>query len=110
MKPPDTHIAAGPDVLVEMVNANMTVWSKAGTRLGTGVDLNVFYNVPAGYGITDPRVLYDRSSGRFIASAVAIADTPTNNSWNSYVYVAGSPTAGPNGAWGQQGLKATPAG
>jgi len=109
MEPPDTQIAAGPDVLVEMVNANMTVWSKAGTRLGTGVDLNVFYNVPAGYGITDPRVLYDRSSGRFIASAVAIADTLTNNSWNSYVYVAVSQTSDPTGTWAKQALKSTSA-
>jgi IPT/TIG domain len=108
MEPPDTQIAAGPNVLVEMVNANMTVWSKTGARLA-GVDLNVFYGAPAGYGVTDPRVLYDRNSGRFIASAVAIADTLANNSWNSLVYVAVSQTSDPTGTWAKQALKSTSA-
>ena len=108
IEPPDTQIAAGPDVLVEMVNANLTVWSKTGTRLAQA-DLNAFYGAPAGYGVTDPRVLYDRNSGRFIASAVAIADTQANNSWNSFVYVAVSQTSDPRGTWAKQALKSTSA-
>lgn len=103
IEPPDTQVAAGPDVVVEMVNANMTVWSKSGTML-VGADLNTFYNVPVGFSITDPRVLYDRGSGRFIASALAY-----DSSWNSYVYLAVSRTSDPTGAWAKQVVRSTAA-
>jgi hypothetical protein len=103
LEPPDTQIAVGPDTVVEMVNANMSVWSKYGKRTYY-IDLNTFYGVPAGYLITDPRVLYDKSSGRFIASAVAIT-----NSWNSNVYLAVSQSSDPTGTWTRQGLKTTSA-
>src|SRR2546425_7170008 len=65
-EPPDTQIAVGPSVVVETVNSNMSVWSKSGVRQSIPVDLNFFYAVPAGFGVTDARILYDAQSQRFI--------------------------------------------
>ena len=70
-EPPDTQLAVGPSVVVETVNSNMSVWSKGGVRQSI-TDLNLFYAIPAGYGITDARILYDAQSQRFIQTAVAI--------------------------------------
>jgi hypothetical protein len=108
IEPSDTQVAAGPSVVVEMVNANMSVWSKSGTRLAA-VDLNLFYGVSAPLTITDPRVLYDQSSGRFIASAVAIDTATTSDTWNSNVYLAVSQSSDPTGTWAKQALKITSA-
>jgi hypothetical protein len=93
IEPPDTQIAAGPTSLAEMVNDNLSVWSKAGARLAL-VDLNTFYNVPSGFSISDPRVVYDASSGRFLASAFAL-----NTSDDSNLYLAVSNTSDPTGTW-----------
>jgi len=92
-EPPDTQIAAGPDQVVELVNSNMTTWTKTGTRL-TITDLNAFYAVSPGFSITDPRVLYDAPSGRFIATAFAL-----DASLDSRVYLAVSQTSDPGGVW-----------
>src|SRR2546425_7550797 len=71
-EPPDTQLAVGPSVVVETVNSNLSVWSKSGVRQSI-VDLNHFYPVPTGFGVTDARILYDAQSQRFIQTAVAIA-------------------------------------
>src|SRR5438105_3808230 len=94
IEPPDTQVAAGPTSIVEMVNANMSIWSKSGAQLVPLVDLNAFYGIPGGYGISDPRVVYDASSSRFLASAFALN---VNN--DSNVYVAVSNTSDPTGTW-----------
>jgi hypothetical protein len=62
----------------------------------------VFYGVPTGYSLQDPRVLYDQSSGRFIASAVAIA-----SNWSSNLYLAMSQSSDPTGLWAVQSLGGT---
>src|SRR5207253_4071428 len=64
IEPPDTQVAAGPTSVVEMVNANMSIWSKSGAQLAPRVDLNAFYGLPGGSGISDPRVVYDRHTTR----------------------------------------------
>ncbi|MGH7776339.1 MAG: hypothetical protein ACREPI_04075, partial [Candidatus Dormibacterales bacterium] len=63
--PPDTQMAAGPNYLVEALNASLSIWTKAGAPVGTPSDLNTFFAVPTGYHFTDPRVLYDALSGRW---------------------------------------------
>ena len=94
-EPPDPQIAAGPDSLLEMVNASGAVWSKSGilTKL---FDLNSFYGVPLtnGFFFSDPRVLYDRTSSRFVASGMAF-----NEAQGGFAYVAMSQTSDPSGSW-----------
>jgi hypothetical protein len=107
IEPPDTNIAAGPTAVVETVNANMSMWSKTGTRL-QAVDLNSFYNVPVNYAITDARVLYDPISRRFITSAVAIDVNPSDaNVYSSLMLVGASASSDPTGTWYRYGLKQT---
>lgn len=100
-EPPDTQIAAGPDKLVEMVNNNMTTWSKSGTRLSL-TDLKTFWSVPTGFSVTDPRVLFDAGSGRFIAVIFAM-----DNAFDSKIYLAVSQTSDPDGLWSRWVLKST---
>src|SRR2546428_113421 len=92
VEPPDTQIAVGPTAVVEMVNSNISTWSKAGVRQ-TFADLNAFYAVPAGYSLVEPRLLYDLQSGRFFATATA-----ADSAFNSIVYVAVSQDSNPT-AW-----------
>ena len=101
VEPPDTQIAVGPDKVIEMVNNTVTTWSKAGAQLSL-TNLFTFFPVPAGFSVTDPRVLYDAASGRFIATAFAI--DPASD---SQVYLAVSQTSDPGGAWSEWVVKST---
>lgn len=95
LEPPDTQIAVGPTYLVEAVNDSLSVWSKGvSNALVTYADLNVFFPVPSGYSFSDPRLLYDAPSGRFILSGFsfdALNDSQT--------YLAVSATSDPTGSW-----------
>ena len=93
--PPDTMGAAGPNHLMTMLNSQVRIQSKAGGTIST-VSLPTFWT--AGTGLTgdpfDPRVIYDASSGRWIASAGANA-----NDRSAAVWFAISATSDPTGAW-----------
>ena len=96
-EPPDTQIAAGPDVLVEATNASLTVWSKAGVLIAAA-DLNALFGVPAGYFFSDPRVVYDSASGRWFLAGLAFSAS-TNAS-----LLAISGTSDPSASWLTYGL------
>jgi len=90
--PPDPQVAAGPGFVVEMVNLAERVWrTDAGApQLAQTIPLSVLYGTGAD-GLTDPRILWDASSGRWFAS---ISDED-----QSSVMLAVSDTADPTGAW-----------
>jgi len=58
-QPPDTQLAAGPTSIAEANNSVLSVWSKSGS-LVMSADLNVFFAIPAGYHLGDPRILYEQ--------------------------------------------------
>ena len=91
LQPPDTQLAAGPGAVLEMVNDTASVWSKTGTLLADA-DLNVFFGVPGTQSFSDPRVLYDTSSGRWFVSGFSF-----DNSFNSRAYLAVSASSDPLG-------------
>lgn len=91
--PPDTQVAAGPAAVVEMVNSSAYTWSREGSLISS-TDLNRFFGVPSGYLFTDPRVLYDATSGRWVASGASI-----DAFGDSQVYVAVSETSDPSVPW-----------
>jgi hypothetical protein len=91
--PPDTQVAVGPNHVVAPVNAVISVWSKTGIPLAAA-DLNVFYTVPSGYFVSDPKVAYDAATDRWFLSGVAF-----DNANNSIVYLAISQTADPTGLY-----------
>ena len=70
-EPADPHIAAGPDHLITVVNVQIKFWNKDGDNLQT-THLNDFFGVPGGEpGTFDPKVIYDKDSGRFFVLALA---------------------------------------
>jgi len=77
VQPPDTQLAAGPVYLVEAVNDTLAVFTRSGALHAPLTDLNAFFArlrpdaLPAGFAISDPRVVYDRGSGRWFLSVTA---------------------------------------
>lgn len=64
--PPDPIVAAGPDHVIGMVNSAFRVWDKNGTLLEVR-DLNTWYaNVASPVGFSDPQILYDHFTDRWI--------------------------------------------
>ena len=93
VQPPDTQLAAGPTMLAEATNSTLSEWSKSGSLLDS-TDLNVFFHLPAGFALTDPRILYDAASGRWLLSGFAF-----DSAHDSKLYVAISATSDPSALW-----------
>ncbi|MGH7862975.1 MAG: hypothetical protein ACREOS_12140, partial [Candidatus Dormibacteraceae bacterium] len=83
----------GPNYLVEAVNSSMSIWTKDGA-LVSAQDLNLFFLVLSGYGFSDPRVLYDSITSRWLLSGFAF-----NPAGDSVAYLALSASPDPTGAW-----------
>ncbi|HEX9340467.1 MAG TPA: hypothetical protein VF992_04775 [Thermoplasmata archaeon] len=95
--PPDVQVAAGPNHVVEMVNALGRIWTKQGTVLET-FTLHTFFGVASTDFISDPKVRFDGSGGRWFATIadvttasilleVSTSDDPTST-WNPYAFLA----------------------
>jgi hypothetical protein len=98
--PPDTMGAAGPVHLVTILNSSFAVFLKATGALLNHVSMPSFWASldPATDNASrlafDPKVLYDTSSGRFVAITLSANDAPP-----SWIFIAVSPPSGPLGAW-----------
>ncbi|HSH15282.1 MAG TPA: DUF11 domain-containing protein, partial [Verrucomicrobiae bacterium] len=100
--PPDTMGAVGPDHFVVVINGSVAVFEKSdGTRV-SHVSLDSFFtstfdsvNYPRN-GAFDPRVLFDRASGRWIASALERGEVSRAD---NHVILAVSQTSDPTGGW-----------
>jgi len=67
--PPDTTGAVGPTQVATALNGRIKFFDKAGTQQFSAT-LNAFFaSIPAGGNAFDPRVEYDRLSGRWFVSA-----------------------------------------
>jgi hypothetical protein len=91
-EPPDVQVAAGGGYVVELVNLAARVW-----RTGSGPaqqvqtePLSTFFSA-GGDRLTDPRIVYDAPSGRWLAS---ISDLD-----GSSIRLAVSATSDPTGPW-----------
>ncbi len=80
--PPDPDLAAGPTQVVETTNSTIYVFSRTG-GYEFSFDFNTFLNGSSAnlYQVTDPRVMYDKSSGRFFISDLDIYE-PANSCGN----------------------------
>jgi hypothetical protein len=99
--PPDPQLAVGTTYVVEMVNTLANIYSKSGTFIRT-IDLRTLF-IAGADDLTDPRVVFDPSSGQFFASisdittnevnvAVTSAGDPTGT-WNVYAFTSGTSTS-----------------
>ena len=78
--PPDTTLAAGANFILEAVNALGTVYNMTGvaqTNLNTAACTTNVNTVS----VSDPRVLFDSSSGIWFISSTTFAPI-TDASWN----------------------------
>ena len=71
--PPDPIIAVGPNHVIGIVNSSFTIWDKAGNFLKT-IDLNSWFNsVKANSGFSDPEVIFDHYTHRWVITGLATA-------------------------------------
>jgi hypothetical protein len=99
--PPDTTGAIGPNHFVEIINGAAAVYNRStGARISL-VSADTFFNIPGGVfphgGSFDPRLLYDRRSGRWFACALDFGNDQFNH--NGQICLAVSRTSDPTGVW-----------
>jgi len=106
LQPPDTQVAAGPGLLMEMDNRTGSFWTKAGVLATTTgpnpFDLQPFFVPSPGPAlcpsttcpISDPRLLFDADSGRWLASVAGF-----NPGVGSTVFLGLSSGSDPTGTW-----------
>jgi hypothetical protein len=99
--PPDTMGAIGPNHFMEVINSSVAIYARAGT-LVSHVSLDSFFDAtfdgvdyPRG-GAFDPRVLFDRRSGRWLATTLEFG-SPSGQ--DNHVILAVSQTDDPTGSW-----------
>src|SRR5207244_1774780 len=89
---PDPQVAAGPNHIVEMANTMVEIFSKQGVSLKNST-FATFFNVSSSVTLSDPRVIYDKSSERWFATiqiarlAVSNSSDPTGP-WKVYDFIS----------------------
>lgn len=91
---PDGGVAAGPNHLVYIMNAQIAVYNKAGGALQINPFFTFFQSISNFAFIFDPRVVYDSTHNRFILIAAG-----TLNNQESHIFIAVSQTGDPTGNW-----------
>ena len=91
-RPPDPQGAAGPSMLLEVTNNRIGAFNKGPGMQWGPLAWNAFFTPTlTGSFVTDPRVTYDHSSGRFIVVILEYLTTFQN----SYLHVAVSKDSNP---------------
>ena len=113
VEPPDTQVAVSSTRVVEMVNSVVQIYDRAGNAVGGVFALDPFFivnsssdpSLPGGWaGLffngehlvpTDPRILYDPTTGRWYASILAYGP----NSFDSVTLLGISQSSDPGAGW-----------
>lgn len=101
--PADPAGAVGPVHVLTMVNGQVLIQDKVGGRLVPDTTLLAFWSSTGATTVTGPRVVYDHSVSRFVATASADAGTAT-----SAVVLAISDTSDPTLGWTFYSIQADP--
>ena len=91
--PPDPDLAVGADYIVGVVNGEIAVFEKDGTKTFNRSLTGFWSNQGAGGFVFDPIALYDSHTERFIVAAADGAGS------NDAICIAVSKTTDPNGGW-----------
>jgi len=87
--PSDIHGAASPTNLVVVTNVDIGIYNKSNCAIVSRVPLRTFFNnfaIPSTETLFDPRVLYDRLSGR----CLVVVESRNSGNTDQFLYVAGS--------------------
>ncbi len=96
-EPPDPDIAVGPSHIVEVVNADIAFFTKAGNKTFQQSGQQFFASVSPEAFDFDPKVIYDQISKRFVIVDLGVNDTGSNGT--SSFLIAVSDDADPTGTW-----------
>jgi hypothetical protein len=94
--PPDSHAAAGPDHVVNVVNTSITFHQKNGTRDFRDSLADFFTTLTPLTNTFDPKVLYDQYEDRWVVITMERTTSPSNT---SRMFVAVSDDSDPNNDW-----------
>ena len=115
--PPDMALAAGGDFVLQGVNTQWEVFDRSGNIQGSPIGAQRFFGVPNATKadgtpcdvahqsqpfLSDPRALYDTSTGRFWAAMLQVEGglgVATDCAFKSVYLIAVSQTHDPTGAW-----------
>ncbi len=86
--PPDTQVGVGPNHIVEAVNLEMRIWSKAGDLISTS-DLNSFFQTSAQ--LSDPKIRFDPLSNRWFIAIISYNNSFTAGAWRLAVSIDQNP-------------------
>lgn len=78
--PPDSMGDVGPTQVLVFVNGRIRVFDRNGVMGALNTTPENFFSSVTGFGITDPRVRYDRLTGRWFVMAIDIPNSRKNNS------------------------------
>ena len=95
--PPDVHLAVGPSQVVQVVNTHIRMYTKSGSVLSS-TELGTFFGADSTWFFTDPRVLYDATSGRFFLTVAGSEGDPTTAT-TGLLWVAVSTSSDPTEVW-----------
>ncbi|HET7679145.1 MAG TPA: hypothetical protein VFK79_03305 [Xanthobacteraceae bacterium] len=93
--PSDVHGAASPTVIIEVTNRDIMIRNKSNCALVSSMSLATFFSqnggftLAAGESLFDPRVVYDRLSGR----CIVIVESRNSGNTDQFLYVASSRTS-----------------
>ena len=90
--PPDTILAVSPTKVLQGTNTAFMLTNRTGGKAQT-INLNNFFNQKGSVFVFDPKVVYDRLSGRFFVVAISQSDVPQS----SFIYIAVSRSGSPAG-------------
>jgi hypothetical protein len=107
--PADAGLAVSTNYVVELINGRFSFFRKSPlAKVQTMTDRSFWTNagvtLPAGTGVSDPRIVFDTSSQRWFASMI---DDNSSNVSNRFL-LAVSATADPTGTWRGTAFTADP--
>jgi len=103
--PPDVQVAVGPGYVVEMINTEGKIWTKAGVVV-TSFSLGPFFLTGTNF-ISDPKILYDNVSGRWFASILNVSAFTSTGT--AATQVAVSTSSDPTKTWDVYSIPGGPA-
>lgn len=95
LRPPDPHIAVGPNHIIATVNSNWAIFDKSGTKLFEVGAFSWFSPVNSVNFVFDPKVIYDEYNERWILLYHAVGFSSNYSRW----LIAASQTSEPTGCW-----------